>query len=90
MGSHEETRHEGRRRKLDSPLVTSLLAGAHFRARARISPESPKLETTRRLEMPQCEEIVAVPVLTVSKIEALPKFESKTHLASNRKQAKCS
>ena len=28
-------------------LVARLLAGTHFRARACISPESPKLETTR-------------------------------------------
>ena len=31
-------------------LVARLLAGVHFRARACISPESRKLETTRRLE----------------------------------------
>ena len=34
---------------MGSPEETHLLAGAHFRARACISPESPKLETTRSL-----------------------------------------
>ena len=43
MGFREETR-------LSAPLlVARLLAGVHFRARACILPESPKLETTRSL-----------------------------------------
>ena len=46
LGSREETRHEGKRLPA---LVMRLLVGAHFRARACISPESPKLETTRCL-----------------------------------------
>ena len=45
MGSREETRHEEGRRK------ARLLTEAHFRARACISRESRKLETTRSLLM---------------------------------------
>ena len=37
------------RRRSAPPLVARLLAGAHFRARAYISPASPKLETARSL-----------------------------------------
>ena len=46
IGSREDSKLE-----FSAPLfVAHLLAGSHFRARACISRESPKLETTRSLQ----------------------------------------
>ena len=79
MGSREETHHEEGRRKL-----ARLLAGAHFLARACISPESPKLETTRSLSVFCSDQtIVSQIISSVYCFSVLVKENSSTSLGLN-------